>query len=93
MLKEYNVTQDVMTLYGDNMKDINIFKNLVQHSLTKHIGIQHHFIQELMEDKIITLDHVSTEKQFTDIFTNALDDTQFKKLRSSRAINTEMARE
>lgn len=86
MLKEYNVIQDVMTLYCDNMISINIFNNPVQHSHTEHIDIRHHFIREIMEDKIITLDHVSTEKQLTGIFTKTLDATQFEKLRSSLGI-------
>ena len=34
MLTEYNVEQDVMTLYCDNMSAINISKNPVQHSRT-----------------------------------------------------------
>ncbi|MCI12182.1 gag-pol polyprotein, partial [Trifolium medium] len=42
MLKEYNVDQDVMTLYCDNLSDINISKNPIQHSRTKHIDIRHH---------------------------------------------------
>lgn len=48
MLKEYNVKQDVMALYYDNMSAINISKNLVQHSRTKHIDIRHHFIMDLV---------------------------------------------
>src|SRR3954466_436281 len=36
MLSEYNVTQDVMTLYCDNLSAINISKNPIQHSRTKH---------------------------------------------------------
>ncbi|CAM8894044.1 unnamed protein product [Rhodiola kirilowii] len=83
MLKEYGVKQDVMTLYCDNMSAINISKNPVQHSRTKHIDIRHHFIRELVEKKIITLTHVSTEKQLADIFTKALDNLQFETLRSS----------
>ena len=61
MLTGYNVTQDVMTLYCDNLSAINISKNPIQHSRTKHIDIRHHFIRELVEDKIIALEHVATE--------------------------------
>jgi hypothetical protein len=61
MLTEYNVTQDVMTLYYDNLSAINISKNPIQHNRTKHIDIRHHFIRELVEDKIIVLEHVATE--------------------------------
>ncbi|GAA0159517.1 transmembrane signal receptor [Lithospermum erythrorhizon] len=38
---------------------------------------------ELVEDKVITLEHVSTDKQLVDIFTKALDAAQFESLRSS----------
>lgn len=62
MLKEYNVTQDAMDLYCENMSTINLSKNLIQHSHSKHIDIRHHFIKEHVEDKVINLDHVPTEK-------------------------------
>ncbi|CAM8932085.1 unnamed protein product [Rhodiola kirilowii] len=65
------------------MSAINICKNLVQHFRTKHIDIRHHLIRELVEKKVITLKHVSTEKQLADIFTKPLDNMQFKTLRSS----------
>jgi len=73
MLKEYNVKQDVMSLYCDNLNTINISKNPIQHSRIKHIDIHHHFIRDLVEDKIVTLNHLATEKQLADIFTKALD--------------------
>ena len=82
MLSEYNVTQDVMTLYCDNLSAINISKNPIQHSRTKHIDIRHHFIRDLVEEKVIKLDHVVTELQLADIFTKALDASQFENLRS-----------
>jgi bifunctional DNase/RNase len=81
MLKEYNVDQDVLTLYCDNLSAINISKNPIQHSRTKHIGIRHHFIRDLVEENIVTLEHVAIEEQIADIFTKALDAKQFEKLR------------
>jgi hypothetical protein len=39
MLKEYNVEQDVLTLYWENLSAINISKNSIQHSRTKHIDM------------------------------------------------------
>lgn len=81
MLKEYNFEQDVMTLYCDNLTAINISKNLIQHSRTKHIDIRHHFIRNLVEERIVSLEHVAIEKQLADIFTKALDSNQFEKLK------------
>ena len=86
MLKEYNVEQDVLTLYCDNLSAINISKNPVLHSRTKHIDIRHHFIRDLVEDNVVTLEHVATEKQLADIFTKALDGTTFERLRSALGI-------
>ncbi|WJX83726.1 hypothetical protein P8452_66368 [Trifolium repens] len=86
MLKEYNVEQDALTLCCDNMSAINISKNPVQHSKTKHIDIRHHFIRDLVENKIVTLEHVGTKEQVADIFTKALDAVQFEKLRGKLGI-------
>ena len=70
-----------MTLYCDNMSAIDISKNPVQHSRTKHIDIRHHFIRELIENKIITLEHIRSNSQLADIFTKPLDATMFEHLR------------
>ena len=42
MLKDYGIFRKVVTLYCDNLSAINISKNQVQHSRTKHIDIRHH---------------------------------------------------
>ena len=88
MLEEYKVKQDVMTLYCDNISAINISKNPVQHSKTKHIEIRHHFIRELVEEKKIVLEYISTDKQIADIFTKALDTNRFESLRTSLGLCT-----
>jgi hypothetical protein len=66
---------------------INISKNHVQHSKTKHIDIRHHFIRDLVENKVVTLEHVGTKEQVADIFTKALDANQFEKLRGKLGIS------
>ena len=73
MLEEYGVTQSFMVLYCDNMSAISISKNSVLHSRTKHIDIRRHFIWGLVEDNIISLEHVWTFVQLSDIFTKSLD--------------------
>ena len=88
MLSEYDVSQNVMTLFCDNVSAINISKNPVQHSKTKHIDIRHHFIRDLVEDKVIQLEYIPTERQLADIFTKALDTARFESLRSSLGLCT-----
>ncbi|KAK2381531.1 putative mitochondrial protein [Trifolium repens] len=51
MLTEYNVEQDVMTLFCDNISAINISKNPVQHSRTKHIDIRTTSSENLLKRK------------------------------------------
>ena len=86
MLSKYNVKQDVIKLFCDNLSAINIPKNPIQHSRTKHIDIRHHFIREIFEDKVATLKHVSTKNLFAGIFTKALDAVQFENLRKRLGI-------
>ena len=47
LFHDYGICQEHFTIYCDNTSAINISKNLVQHSQTKHIEIQHYFIREL----------------------------------------------
>jgi hypothetical protein len=86
MLQEYNVEQDVMTLYCDNLSSISISKNPVQHSRTKHIDIRHHYIRDLVEDKVVTLEHIATEEQLADVLTKALDANRFEELRGKLGV-------
>ena len=82
MLTDYNVKQEILTLFCDNKSAIDLAKNPVQHSRTKHIDLRHHFIRELVEEKSLILEHVSTERQLADIFTKPLDTNKFESLRS-----------
>lgn len=82
MLHDYELEQGIMSLFVDNKSVIEIFKNPVQHSRTKYIDIRHHFIWQLVEEKIVSLDYVKTKDQLVDILTKPLDSKQFKYLRS-----------
>ena len=86
MLTDYGIEQCSMNLYCDNTSAINISKNPVQHSRTKHIDIRHHFIRELVEEGVIVLEHISTEKQLADILTKPLDASKFENMRKSLGV-------
>ena len=86
MLQEYGVQHKIKTLYGDNMNVIDISKNLVQHNRTKHIDIRHYFIRELIEEKIITFEHIQSNLQLADIFTKPLDASSFEHLRATLVV-------
>ena len=61
LLHDYGICQEHLTIYCDNTSAINISKNLVQHSRTKHIKIRHHSIRELVEDGTLTLEFIHTD--------------------------------
>nr|AAC95170.1 copia-like retroelement pol polyprotein [Arabidopsis thaliana] len=77
---------DHLLVKCDNESAIAISKNPVQHSITKHIAIRHHFVRELVEEKQITVEHMPTEIQLADIFTKPLDLNMFVNLQKSLGI-------
>ena len=56
----------------DNTSAINLAKNPIQHSRSKHIDIKHHFIRDHVQKEDIELSFVNTEDQIADIFTKPL---------------------
>ena len=78
LLHDYGICQEHLTIYCDNTSAINISKNPIQHSRTKHIEIRHHFIRELVEDGTLTLEFIYTDDQKADLFTKPLDSKRFK---------------
>ena len=70
-----------MVVYCDNSSAIDITKNLIQHSKTKHIEIRYHFIRDLVEREIVYLEYIPTERQNADIFTKPLNRSKFETLR------------
>ena len=61
LLSDYGISQDTMVVYCDNSSAIDISKNPVQHSKTKHIEIRYHFIRDLVERKIVVLEYIPTK--------------------------------
>ena len=53
--------KNYLTIYCDNTNAINISKNHVQHSQTKHIVIRHYFIRDLVENGTLTLEFIYTD--------------------------------
>ena len=78
LLHDYGICQKHLTIYCDNTSAINISKNPIQHSRTKHIEIRHHFIRELVKDGTLTLEFIHTDDQKADLFTKPLDNKRFK---------------
>ena len=79
--ENFNLSFEHVPIKCDNSSAINISKNLVQHSRTKHIEIRHHFLKDHAQKGDITLEFVSTKDQLADIFTKPLSEEQFVDIR------------
>ncbi|XP_065636819.1 secreted RxLR effector protein 161-like [Quercus suber] len=78
LLLDYGLCQKHLIIYCDNTSTINISKSPVQHSRTKHIAIQHHFICELVGDSTLTLEFIHIDDQKVDLFTKLLNGRHFE---------------
>ena len=67
-------------IYCDNTSTINISKDPVMHSKTKHIPIKYHFLQEQVAENNIRVEYVGIKEQVADIFSKPLPREAFEYL-------------
>ena len=80
-LQDYGLKYDNIPIRYDNTSAINLTKNPIQHSRTKHVEIGHHFIRDHVLSNDICLEFVDTSNQIADIFTKPLTEDRFCTLR------------
>ena len=76
-LEDFNLHFSLIPIKCDNTSAINLTKNPIQHSRTKHIEIKHHFIRDHAQKGDIVLEFVNTDLQLADIFTKPLNEDRF----------------
>jgi hypothetical protein len=67
-------------IYCDNTSAINISKNPVIHSKTKHIPIKYYFLREQVAENNIGVEYVGTKEQVAGIFAKPLPIESFEYL-------------
>ncbi|GJS69018.1 retrovirus-related pol polyprotein from transposon TNT 1-94 [Tanacetum coccineum] len=80
-LIDYDVRLDDVPIMCDNKGAIDLSKNLVQHSRTKHIEIRHHFLHDNVQKGHISIEKVPSTDNIADILTKPLKRESFKYLR------------
>eukprot|EP00253_Pinus_taeda_P005615 PITA_05615 len=73
--------QHPTTLWCDNQSASQLCKGPVQHQCSKHIELHMHFIRKLIHDHVLEVQYCSTDDQVADIFTKALTEAKFTRLR------------
>ncbi|GJY96673.1 hypothetical protein Tco_0513583 [Tanacetum coccineum] len=80
-LIDYGIRLDDVLIMCDNKGAIDLSKNPVQHSRTKHIEIRHHFLRDNVQKGNISIEKVASEDNIADIFTKPLKREVFNYLR------------
>lgn len=87
LLADVGFTQEGATsIMCDNQGCIALAKNPTNHSRTKHIDIQHHFIRERVESGEIGLTYCPTQDMVADVLTKALAKDRHERLRSNMGL-------
>ena len=71
---DYGIKFDHIPIKCDNTSAINLSKNLIQYSRTKHIDIKYHFLHDHVQNSDISLEFIDTNNQLADIFTKTLNE-------------------
>ncbi|GKC92993.1 retrovirus-related pol polyprotein from transposon TNT 1-94 [Tanacetum coccineum] len=80
-LVDYDIILEDIAVLCDNKGAIDLSKNPVLHSRTKHIEIRHHFLRDNVQKENISIKKVSSEDNIVDILTKPLKHEPFNLLR------------
>ena len=73
--------EEPIPLCSDNQAMIFLTINPAVEHQTKHIDIQHHYIQEQYEEKVVEPFHIAGEENPADLFTKSLPVIKVEKFR------------
>ncbi|GKA47027.1 hypothetical protein Tco_0739910 [Tanacetum coccineum] len=71
-LIDYGIRLDDVPIMCDNKGAIDLSKNPVQHSRTKHVEIRHHFLRDNVQKANISIEKAASEDNIAYIFTKPL---------------------
>lgn len=71
-LQELGINQEDYKVHCDSQSALDLSKNSMYHSRTKHIDIRYHWIREVMNKQLLRLVKIHTEENPADMLTKAV---------------------
>jgi hypothetical protein len=73
----FNVELEPIVIHCDNQSYIKLSENPVIHDRSKHIEMRYHYVWDMVQKNILSIQYVPTAKQTVDILTKPLSLTKF----------------
>ena len=83
LLEEFGHKQQKIPMFCDSKSALHIARNPTFYSRTKHIRVQYHFVQEVVEDVSVNLQKIHTKENLADVLTKPINADKFVCSRSS----------
>lgn len=87
LLEELRYKQPKIIVYCDNQSSLHIARNPAFHSKTKHIGVQYHFVREVVEEGSVDMQKIHTKDNLADVMTKPINADKFYWCNSSYGIS------
>ena len=71
--------QERYVLHCDSQSAIHLSKNSSFHLRSKHINVRYHWIHDVLNDKLLQLEKVHTDKNTSDMLTKVLTKDKHEK--------------
>ena len=76
-MKELEHKQQKVTVYSDSHNALHIARNLAFHSRAKHIGVQYHYVREIVDKGNAYMKKIQTTNKLVDVMTKAINTDKF----------------
>ena len=70
--------REVILGHEDNEGAIRLANNPLSSGRSRHIDVRHHFLRDLVREKVIKIEHVETKLQHADVLTKPLEVKTFR---------------
>ena len=77
LVGDIGLSREVPILHCDSQSAIQLARNPMFHTKSKHIEVKYHFIRQVLDDKRIQLVKVHTDDNLVDLLTKNLNPQRF----------------